>query len=258
MCDDHGGAPFTGRSHASARVATEMTAAPASTATILIIEDEEALLLAMAHHLRREGYEVLTAARGDDGLRLAREREPDAIVLDLMLPGVDGMGVCRALRRDSRVPIIMVTALGGEGDRIAGLDTGADDYLPKPFGMRELLARVRALLRRAPARVAEPPEEEVARSGDLEVNAARREVRRGGKLVPMKPREFELLLFLLRNPGQVLSREHILESVWEQDFHGDARTVDVHVRWLRQKIEADAASPERIRTVRGSGYLFEG
>ena len=157
MCDDCGGAPFTGRSHATAKVATEMTAAPASTATILIIEDEEALLLAMAHHLRREGYAVLTAARGDDGLRLAREREPDAIVLDLMLPGVDGMGVCRALRRGSRVPIIMVTALGGEGDRIAGLDTGADDYLPKPFGMRELLARVRALLRRAPARVAEPP-----------------------------------------------------------------------------------------------------
>ena len=234
------------------------TAAPADAATVLVIEDEEALLVAMAHHLRREGYAVLTAARGDDGLRLAREREPDAIVLDLMLPGVDGMGVCRALRRDSRVPIIMVTALGGEGDRIAGLDTGADDYLPKPFGMRELLARVRALLRRAPARADAPAPDDLLRSGDLEVHAGRREVRRGGELVRMKPREFELLLFLLRNPGRVLSRERILESVWEHDFHGDARTVDVHVRWLRQKIEADAASPERIRTVRGSGYLFEG
>ena len=132
-----------------------MTAAPATTATVLIVEDEEALRLSMEHHLRREGYEVLTAARGDDGLRMARDHAPDVIVLDLMLPGVDGMGVCRALRRDTQVPIIMVTALGGEGDRVAGLDTGADDYLPKPFGMRELLARVRSLLRRAPP--ARPP-----------------------------------------------------------------------------------------------------
>ncbi len=237
-----------------------MTAAPATAATVLIVEDEEALLLSMAHHLRREGYHTLTAARGDDGLRLAREHEPDVIVLDLMLPGIDGMGVCRALRRDTTVPIIMVTALGGEGDRVAGLDAGADDYLPKPFGMRELLARVRALLRRAPAqqKAETPPEDDVLRCGDLEVNAVRHEVRRGGELVHMKPREFELLLFLMRHPGQVLSREHILESVWEQDFNGDARTVDVHMRWLRQKIEPDAANPERIRTVRGSGYLFEG
>ena len=235
----------------------KMSAAPATTATVLVVEDEEALLLAMAHHLRREGYGVLTAARGDDGLRMAREHEPDVIVLDLMLPGVDGMGVCRALRRDTQVPIIMVTALGGEGDRVAGLDTGADDYLPKPFGMRELLARVRALLRRAPARRDEPPAGDVVSSGDLEVNAVRREVRRGGDLLRLKPREFELLLFLLRHPGQVLSREHILESVWEHDFNGDARTVDVHMRWLRQKIEPDAANPRRIRTVRGSGYLFE-
>ena len=235
-----------------------MTTVPATTATVLVVEDEEALLLTMAHHLRREGYGVLTAARGDDGLRMAREHEPDVIVLDLMLPGVDGMGICRALRRDTRVPIIMVTALGGESDRVAGLDTGADDYLSKPFGMRELLARVRALLRRAPMRQEAPAEEDVVRSGNLEVNRVRREVRRAGELLQMKPREFELLLFLLRHPGQVLSREHILESVWEHDFNGDARTVDVHMRWLRQKIEQDAGNPRRIRTVRGSGYLFEG
>ncbi len=235
-----------------------MTAVSATSATVLVVEDEEALLLTMAHHLRREGYQVITAARGDDGLRLAREREPDVIVLDLMLPGVDGMRICRSLRRDTQVPIIMVTALGGEGDRVAGLDTGADDYLSKPFGMRELLARVRALLRRAPGRRVEAPEEETVRSGDLEINPVRREARRGGELLRMKPREFELLLFLLRHPGQVLSREHILESVWEHDFNGDARTVDVHMRWLRQKIELDAANPQRIRTVRGSGYLFEG
>ena len=235
-----------------------MTAVAATTATVLVVEDEEALLLTMAHHLRREGYEVVTAARGDDGLRLAREREPDVIVLDLMLPGVDGMRICRALRRDTQVPIIMVTALGGEGDRVAGLDTGADDYLSKPFGMRELLARVRALLRRAHPRQAEAPDEAAVCSGDLELNPVRREARKGGALLRMKPREFDLLLFLARHPGQVLSREHILESVWERDFEGDARTVDVHMRWLRQKIERDAANPRRIRTVRGSGYLFEG
>ncbi len=235
-----------------------MTAAPATAATVLVVEDEEALLLAMAHHLRREGYDVLTATRGDDGLRLAREHEPDVIVLDLMLPGIDGIGVCRALRRDTQIPIIMVTALGGESDRVAGLDTGADDYLPKPFGMRELLARVRALLRRAPTKQDAPPDGDLIHSGDLELDTARREVRRSGVLLRMKPREFELLLFLMRHPGQVLSREHILESVWEHGFNGDARTVDVHIRWLRQKIEPDAANPDRIRTVRGSGYLFEG
>tara|TARA_B100001123_G_scaffold437249_2_gene569070 strand:+ start:433 stop:1164 length:732 start_codon:yes stop_codon:yes gene_type:complete len=236
----------------------KMVSAPANTATVLVVEDEEALLMAMAYHLRREGYEVLTAARGDDGLRIAREQEPNIIVLDLMLPGVDGMGICRALRRDTQIPIIMVTALGGESDRIAGLDTGADDYLTKPFGMRELLARVRALLRRAHSQQAIEPKEDLLRAGDLELNTVRREVRRGNDLLHLKPREFELLLFLLRHPGQVLSREHLLESVWERDFNGDERTVDVHMRWLRQKIEPDAANPSRIRTVRGSGYIFEG
>ena len=239
-----------------------MSTAPASEqslATILVIEDEEPLLRTIAHNLKREGYEVLTSARGDDGLRLAREKAPDLIVLDLMLPGIDGMQVCRSLRRDLRVPIIMVTALGGEGDRVAGLDTGADDYLAKPFGMRELLARVRALLRRAAQPATAPePSANVVRSGDLELDLGRREVRRSGDPVRMKPKEYELLLFFTRHPGQVLSREHILSSVWEHDFSGDARTVDVHVRWLRQKIEADPSDPKRIRTVRGSGYLFEG
>ena len=236
-----------------------MTTAPTATATVLVVEDEQSLLLTLAHNLRREGYAVLTATRGDDGLRLAREKTPDLIVLDLMLPGIDGMQICRLLRRDSDVPILMLTALGGEGDKVAGLDTGADDYLAKPFGMRELLARVRALLRRRAARTPKPDTEgPVITAGDLEANPVRREIRKGGKLLRLKPREYELLVFLMRHPGQVFTREHLLDAVWGQEFSGTGRTVDVHMRWLRQKVEPDPANPARIRTVRGSGYIFEG
>lgn len=236
-----------------------MTAQPATTAKVLVVEDEEPLLFTLAHNLRREGYTVLTATRGDDGLKLAREAAPDLIILDLMLPAIDGIQICRLLRRDSDVPIIMLTALGGESDKVAGLDMGADDYLAKPFGMRELLARVRALLRRRPART---PETEtpglVITAGDLEANPDRKEIRKSGQLLRLKPKEYELLVFLMRHPGRVFTREHLLEAVWGQDFSGTGRTVDVHMRWLRQKIEADPANPTRIRTVRGSGYLFEG
>ena len=226
--------------------------------TVLVVEDEETLLFTLAHNLRREGYTVLTAARGDDGLKMAREEQPDLIVLDVMLPGVDGIQVCRLLRRDSTVPIIMLTALGGEGDRVAGLDTGADDYMPKPFGMRELLARVRALLRRTAPRVADTAIAAVVTAGDLKLDPERREASRGGKVVRMKPKEFELLLFFAEHRGRVFSREQILNEVWGYDFYGGPRTVDVHIRWLRQKIETDPGSPLRLRTVRGSGYLFEG
>lgn len=235
-----------------------MVTAPVKTATVLVVEDEEPLLFTLEHNLKREGYRVLTAARGDDGLRMAREHTPDLIILDLMLPALDGIQICRSLRRDSRVPILMLTALGGESDRVVGLDIGADDYLSKPFGMRELLARVRALLRRsgdgeAPATVSGP-----VVSGNLEADEQRREIRRNGVPVRLKPKEYELLLFFVRNPGQVFSREHILDAVWGEDFHGSGRTVDVHVRWLRQKVEDDPAAPVRIRTIRGGGYLFEG
>lgn len=169
---------------------------------VLVVEDEETLLFTLAHNLRREGYTVLTAARGDDGLKMAREQQPDLIVLDVMLPGVDGIQVCRLLRRDSTVPIIMLTALGGEGDRVAGLDTGADDYMPKPFGMRELLARVRALLRRSAPRVAEAPIAAATSTGDLVLDPERREARRAGKILRMKPKEFELLLFFAQHRGE--------------------------------------------------------
>ncbi len=236
---------------------TEMAGAAAAP-KVLVVEDEETLLFTLAHNLRREGYSVLTAARGDDGLKLAREKQPDLIVLDVMLPGIDGMQVCRLLRRDMQVPIIMLTALGGEGDRVAGLDTGADDYVPKPFGMRELMARIRALLRRSGPRADQDSGPSLVISGDLQVDRERREVRRNGSVVRMKPKEFELLLFFVQHPARVFSREQILDEVWGYDFYGGPRTVDVHIRWLRQKIEDDAANPERLRTVRGSGYLFEG
>ena len=232
--------------------------AVATRSTVLVVEDEESLLFTLAHNLKREGFTVLTATRGDDGLRLARERTPDLILLDLMLPGVDGMQVCRLLRRDTKVPIIMLTALGGEGDRVAGLDTGADDYITKPFGMRELMARVRALLRRSSPREEAESGPSLIVSGDLHIDLDRRETRRGGAVLRMKPKEMDLLLFFAQHPGRVFSREQILNDVWGYDFFGGPRTVDVHVRWLRQKVEVDAGNPVRLLTVRGSGYLFEG
>jgi DNA-binding response OmpR family regulator len=235
-------------------------AAPASAPTVLVVEDDDALLFTLSHNLRKEGYEVMTASRGDDALRIAREKHPGLVILDLMLPGLDGIQVCRLLRRDSATPIIMLTALGGEADRVAGLDTGADDYIAKPFGMRELLARVRALLRRTAAAPLEPSRDSTAptSTGDLAIDPERREVRRAGDLLHLKPQEFDLLLFFADHRGRVFTRGQILDAVWGSDFEGGPRTVDVHVRWLRQKIETDPANPTRLRTVRGSGYIFEG
>ncbi len=231
---------------------------PAAALKVLIVEDEETLLFTLAHNLKREGYTVLTASRGDDGLKIAREKVPDLVLLDVMLPGMDGIQVCRALRRDTAVPIIMLTALGAESDRVSGLDTGADDYMAKPFGMRELLARVRALLRRSAPRAEPDLGPTILISGDIVLDRERREVRRSGEVIHLKPKEYELLLFFVQHPARVFSREQILDEVWGYDFYGGPRTVDVHVRWLRKKIEDDPANPERIKTVRGSGYLFEG
>ncbi|MCZ2110337.1 MAG: response regulator transcription factor [Dehalococcoidia bacterium] len=233
---------------------------PAATATarILVVEDDETLRFALVHNLEREGYTVVEAARGDDALRLAREDPPDLIVLDVMLPGIDGIQVCRLLRRDTAIPIIMLTALGGESDRVAGLDIGADDYVAKPFGVRELMARIRALLRRSSPRDHAPGTPSLITSGDLALDCDRREGKRNGRVLALKPKEFDLLLFFLQHPGRLFSREQILDEVWGYDFDGGPRTVDVHIRWLRQKIEDDPARPRRLRTVRGSGYLFEG
>ncbi|MGD2253661.1 MAG: response regulator transcription factor, partial [Anaerolineales bacterium] len=196
-------------------------------------------------------------------LESIRRRAPDIIILDLMLPGIDGLEVTRRLRNDSSIPVLMLTARDSEIDRVLGLELGADDYMTKPFSMRELIARVKALLRRVRLdRSAESAsrdgQEKTLRFDDLLIDPARHEVLLRDQAIPLRPKEYDLLLFLARNKGQVLSRDLILERVWGWDFSGNTRTVDVHVRWLRSKIEADAENPARIVTVRGVGYRFDG
>ena len=224
--------------------------------TILVVDDEPTLVATLKYNLERESFRVLEAVDGESALEAARSGHPDLIVLDLMLPGLSGLEVCRILRKETRVPIIMLTAKDAEVDKVVGLETGADDYVTKPFGMPELMARVRALLRRA-----EPTEDkalDVVESGDLRVDLARREVQRAGSPLRLKPKELDLLGFFMRRRGRVFSREELLNQVWGYEFADDTRTVDVHVRWLRQKIETDPAQPSRLITVRGVGYRFEG
>jgi len=192
---------------------------------------------------------------GAEALTLAREHKPDLIVLDVMLPGLDGLSVCRILRNESEVPIVMLTARGGEVDRIVGLELGADDYIVKPFSLGEFLARVRAVLRRAPSARAVVDRLE---SGDLVLDLIARRATRGREELRMTHKEFDLLAALMRNQGAVLSRDLLLERVWDYDYPGQTKTVDVHVRWLREKIEDDPSQPRRIVTVRGVGYRFEG
>jgi DNA-binding response OmpR family regulator len=222
---------------------------------VLIVDDEPTLVATVKYNLEREGYQVVTAADGESGLSVARAERPDLIILDLMLPGLDGFEVCRILRREMAVPILMLTAKTGEVDKVVGLELGADDYVTKPFSMRELLARVRALLRRA-----EMPAEEtnVVAAADLQVDLRRREASRCGQALVLKPKEFDLLVFFLQNRGRAFTREQLLDQVWGYDFAGDTRTVDVHVSWLRQKIENNPAKPTRLITIRGLGYRFEG
>ena len=226
---------------------------------ILVVEDDANLLETVRYNLRKEGYKVLTAANGEQSLAAARREKPDLIILDIMLPGLSGFEVCRILRKETTVPILMLTAKADETDKIVGLEIGADDYMTKPFSMRELIARIRAMLRRA--RMTEPgPKESTAptKIGDLEVDTARHRAVLAGKGLELSPKEFDLLAFLAKNRGLVFSREQLLEKVWGYDFAGDTRTVDVHVRWLRQKIEADAGHPRYLITVRGTGYKLEG
>lgn len=230
---------------------------------ILVVEDEPALQEALAYNLTRQGYTVHTAGDGQAALDEARSFNPDLIVLDIMLPVLDGFEVCRILRQEMNVPILMLTARDDEIDRVIGLEMGADDYLTKPFSMREFLARVKAHLRRMrmirdEAEINNALPKETIRSNNLTLDLTRREVLVDEKLVSLKPKEFDLLLFLARHRGQVLSRDLILERVWGWEFSGGSRTVDVHVRWLREKIELDPATPLRIITVRGAGYRFEG
>jgi DNA-binding response OmpR family regulator len=235
------------------------------TETVLVVEDETALRETLAYNLKKEGYEVEAVGDGRVALESARRIKPDLIVLDLMLPGLDGFEVTRVLRKEMNTPILMLTARDDEIDRVVGLEVGADDYLTKPFSMRELMARVKAQLRRArlvedefQKRAPEVPPHDVLAFDNLSVNRTRREVLLNDVPLQLKPQEYQLLLFFAEHKGQMLSREFILERVWGWDFIGDSRTVDVHVRWLRQKIEADAGNPVRIVTVRGGGYRFEG
>jgi DNA-binding response OmpR family regulator len=238
----------------------------AETATVLVVDDENILRETLSYNLRRDGFTVHEAADGNEALRLATAYPPDAVVLDVMLPGMDGYEVCRALRAQSSVPILLLSARGEEIDRVVGLEIGADDYLTKPFAMRELLARVRAMIRRARMPVHPPAEksaETPARStgvislGRLEIDGPKRRVTLSGQPVALKPKEFDLLLYLARHPGIVLSRDAVLREVWGYDFPMDTRTVDVHIRWLRQKLEDDPANPRLIETVRGYGYRLE-
>ncbi len=226
---------------------------------MLLVEDDPNLLTALRYNLASEGYDVLAATDGQQGLAIARSHSPDVVVLDLMLPSLGGLDVCRALRRDGdTVPILMLTARDAEVDRIVGLEVGADDYVTKPFSVRELIARVAAMLRRVEMLKAENAggDDETLTFGDLSIDLARREVARGGQIVRLRPKEFDLLAFLARGGGRAFSREQLLQHVWGYDYFGDTRTVDVHVRWLRLKIEDDPSNPCRVVTVRGVGYRF--
>ncbi len=225
---------------------------------VLIVEDEANLAEALRYSLEAEGYHVMAAADGLRGLELARGDSPDLVILDVMLPGLDGLELCRLLRRESDVPVLMLTARGEEVDRVVGLELGADDYVTKPFSMRELLARVRAMLRRprtgtTPASVPH----QVLRAGELELDVEAHRARLGGQELDLKPREFDLLALFMGSPGRAFTREQILDRLWGHDYVGDVRTVDVHVRWLREKTEASPSHPARIITVRGVGYRFE-
>lgn len=226
---------------------------------VLIIEDEETLLQNLAEKLRSEGFTVSIAMDGESGLEKIRSETPDLIVLDIMLPGLDGLSICRMVRHDtatSHIPIIMLTARGTEVDKIVGLESGADDYVVKPFGLGEFLARVRAVMRRAPGRPMVQQDELV--SNDLRLNLTGRRVFKAEQEIKLSNKEFDLLSELMRNRSAVLSRDLILTKVWGYDYFVDKRTVDVHIRWLREKIEDDPSNPKRIITVRGVGYRFEG
>jgi two-component system, OmpR family, response regulator len=226
---------------------------------VLIVEDDPNLLETLKYNLRKEGYDVVMASDGEQALEVARREKPDLIILDIMLPKINGFEVCRILRKEMTVPILILTAKADETDKIVGLEIGADDYMTKPFSMRELLARVRAMLRRTRMVTASPADEPTSlRIGNLEIDIARHRASLSNAALELAPLEFDLLTFLARNKGLVFSREQLLEKVWGYDFAGDSRTVDVHIRWLRQKIETDPAHPKHLITIRGTGYKLEG
>jgi DNA-binding response OmpR family regulator len=220
--------------------------------SILVIEDDEVLRQTLAYNLKKEGYMVVTAADGPTGLEMARNGSPNLIVLDLMLPELDGLSVCRILRREMEVPIIILTARSGEVDKIIGLESGADDYITKPFSLGEFLARVRAALRREPK-----PALNRLEARDLVMDLVERKVYKQQKLLSLSHKEFDLLAELMRHQGVVLSRDLLLTKIWGYDSPDASRTVDVHIRWLREKIEDNPSRPKRITTIRSIGYRFD-
>ncbi|HST06366.1 MAG TPA: response regulator transcription factor [Chloroflexia bacterium] len=235
---------------------------PHPSPTVLVVDDEKTLRDVLEYNLSREGYGVFTAADGAEAIRLAYAERPDLVILDVMLPGASGLDVCRAIRREMTVPILMLSAREAEIDKVVGLELGADDYMTKPFSLRELLARVRAMLRRsemlrAPAAAAGMGAEVTTLVvGDLRIDEVTRSVSYAGQPVELKPREFDLLAFLAAHPGQVFSRDVLLDRVWGYDYVGSSRTVDVHVSWLRSKLDCDPSRPALIETVHGVGYRF--
>jgi two-component system alkaline phosphatase synthesis response regulator PhoP len=224
---------------------------------VLVVDDDKKTVELVKLYLTRDGYRVIIAYDGNEALRLAREKRPDLIVLDLMLPGIDGLEVCRTLRSESDVPIIMLTARVSDEDKLIGLDLGADDYVTKPFSPRELAARVRTILRRIPGEMVPRGPEEVTH-GTLTVNFLRHEVRVDGKLVDLTPIEFKLLGALVREPGRVFNRAQLIEKALGYDFEGFDRTIDVHILNLRRKLEPDPSRPQFVKTVYGAGYKFGG
>jgi len=226
---------------------------------ILVVEDDSTILDVIKYNLTKEGYLVSTASDGIKALDTARDSKPDLVILDIMLPGMNGFEVCRILRKDTNVPIIFLSAKVDEVDKVVGLEIGADDYITKPFSMRELLARVRANLRRSEiSGTADTKPNAPLVSGNLSVDTSRRLVTLNNKVLDLTTKEFDLLAFLLKNKSIVFNRDQLLEKVWGYYYGGDTRTVDVHIRWLRQKIEDNPDEPVRLLTVRGVGYKLEG
>jgi DNA-binding response OmpR family regulator len=226
---------------------------------ILLVDDETALLETLRLNLERQQHKVVTATEGLAAVRIARQERPDLIILDVMLPELDGFEVCRILRGEMTTPILMLTAREDQTDKIIGLELGTDDYMTKPFHLRELLARVKAMLRRAEMDrqpVAVGAVEDTISAGDLDLSPAKHRVTLRGNELSLRPKEFDLLAHLMRHPGLALSRDQLMNAVWGYEYPGDARTVDVHIRWLREKIEDDAGRPRRIETVRNIGYRF--
>lgn len=232
---------------------------------ILVVEDEISLQETLSYNLTKQGYEVTVVGDGPSALEAVDKTKPDLILLDIMLPGIDGFEVCRKIRGKVSTPVLMLTARDDEIDRVVGLEVGADDYLTKPFSMRELIARVKAMLRRVKiirdeinSGLESEPQLKKYEFGRIKIDMGRRELRVDDQVVNLKPKEFELLVYLIKHKNQVLTRDQILQSVWGWEYIGDSRTVDVHVRWLRKKIENDPSNPACIITARGAGYRFEG